>query len=78
MDGGSPSRPFFHGGVDEPEYGFVVFVSPEMTDVFQEQESLNTFYIDGTFRIVPDGNFSQLLIIHWECRGHVSFINFYI
>lgn len=29
------------------------------------------FYVDGSFRVVPNGKYKQLLIIHWEHMNQV-------
>lgn len=72
----TPRNRFYRGIVDIPgQYGFAVFVSEPVIRMMKAETSPRHLFIDGTFSVRPNGDFQQLLIIHWEFRGHVSAID---
>lgn len=63
-------KPFYRGTVIEMDFGFSVFASENIIEKLPEFES-KQFFMDGTFRVVPNGCFGQLVVIHAEYKGHV-------
>lgn len=62
---------FYVGCEDEIDYGFVTFKSQVLIDQLAKI-SEKEYYIDGTFRVVPNGEFAQLLVLHYEYKGQVN------
>lgn len=57
---------FYRGVVKGNGFSSVVFASPSMIEMIKENipHTKRYYFVDGTFKIVPIGYYSQLLIIH--------------
>lgn len=67
------SVPFYFGTVVEDSFGYSLFASSTMlTTARNNINERSSYHIDGTFRVVPTGEFTQLLIFHIEYGNHVS------
>lgn len=57
---------FFKACIQEPQFSYCIFFSEHIGNMIGEYipPSHRNFLIDGTFKIVPQGCFKQLLIIH--------------
>lgn len=59
--------PFFRSVQIEQDFAYCVFASqPIINEIDMLPEDSRHFYMDGTFKVVPYGNFNQLLIIYAE------------
>lgn len=67
-----PRQPFYRATVRNQKFGFTVFSSFIITEAIISS-SENHYHIDGTFGVLPNNEFKQLLVIHLELKGHVSF-----
>lgn len=67
-----PSSAIYRGTVDEPGYGFTLFASEMVLKYIALQPAKQHYHVDGTFRVVPDTDFRQLLVIHLSYKDHVS------
>lgn len=55
------------------KFAYTIFASDPIIHALQSlPEDRRHIYMDGTFKIVPNGQFSQLLVIHCEFYGKVS------
>lgn len=70
---GEPRKPFYRGTVIDEAYSFTVFSSEAVLERISMQSN-NIYYVDGTFGVVPRGEYKQLLVIHLEYLQHVSFV----
>lgn len=59
--------------VEGRKYGFVVFKSQRLIDHMQTLEKRD-FFLDGTFRCVPNSEFKQLITIHYEYKDQVNYL----
>lgn len=66
-----PKRLLYRGTVCHPSYGFSVFASDVVLDYIRDTQNPLHYHIDGTFGVVPRGEFRQLLIIHLAIQNHV-------
>lgn len=66
---------FYIGAKVTDTYGFVVFASMEIVKDMPEM-SEKRICVDGTFGVVPFGDFDQLLVFHVEFQEHVSYYIF--
>lgn len=68
--------PFYQGTVVEDAYAFTVFSSHTavrtMTNLSGQKRE---FHIDATFGCLPQGEYMQLLVIHFYHDGHVSILS---
>lgn len=73
-DRSKKSEVFFRGIVKESGFSSVIFASPLMIKMIEENiEPMNrNYFVDGNFKIVPMGPYSQLLIIHISYLDLVS------
>lgn len=56
---------FFNGTIKGDGFSCAVFSSPKTIELIGDiPPSKRKYFVDGTFKIVPIGPFSQLLIIH--------------
>lgn len=69
---GEPKRQFYRGTVVKPSFAFTVFASPVVLDYITAANENLHYHVDGTFSIVPRGEFKQLLVIHLAHQSHVS------
>lgn len=69
MDDRQPPQPFYRGCVIEPGFEFAVFVCDYIVGAVRQSEASRNYHVDGTFRVRPNGQFDQLLLMHWEHRG---------
>lgn len=71
-----PNAPFFRHVFDaSDDFAYCIFASQAIMDLITTNISVKDrkYLIDGTFNVVPKGEFNQLLIIHVEYIGKVSF-----
>lgn len=68
---GDPKRLFYRGTINRPSYGFSVFASGVVLDHILNGQNTHHYHIDGTFGIVPQGEFRQMLVIHLAIQNHV-------
>lgn len=72
-----PRRLMYHGTVCTEAYEFTVYSSAVVIDFIKEAEHALEYTIDGTFGVVPEGEFRQLLVVHLKFKAagkdHVSF-----
>lgn len=68
---GAVPRRFYVGTCNEAAYGFTIFTSEFVVDAMANVQE-RRYFVDGTFRVVPDGEFVQLLVIHLDFKNHVS------
>lgn len=63
--GGIKGTPFFRKVVSEPGFAYCIFASQFIIDrIATLPPDDRHFLMDGTFRVVPYGDFYQLLVIH--------------
>lgn len=60
----------YAGTVIEPNYKFTIFRSKFAIETMNKSTD-RIFFVDGTFRVVPDGEYVQLLIVHWGFQNMV-------
>lgn len=64
---GKESMPFFRKVHIDEDFAYAIFASqPIIDEVLKLDEERRHFYLDGTFKVVPYGQFSQLLVIYAE------------
>lgn len=73
---GNPRRAMYIGTVSTPSYGFTVFASAVVVDYVTTAGEKQHYHIDGTFGVVPRGEFKQLLVIHLAYQTHVRDVIF--
>lgn len=69
--GNTDSGELFYRGTVTTKTGFTVFASPTIVDGINSL-GLRHFHADSTYKSVPVGCFTQLLIFHVVLNGHVS------
>ena len=59
-------RPFFKACIKEPDFAYCIFSSEKIINIIKEYipPSKRKYLVDATFKIVPQGCFKQLLILH--------------
>lgn len=64
---------FYRGTIENDEYSFCVFASEKIIKFINEKVPMNErkILLDATFKTVPVGCFTQLLIIHIQYINHV-------
>lgn len=63
--GGVTSTAFYRKTYSNSQFAYCIFASKPIVDKVAELEPHRRhFFMDGTFRVVPYGDFSQLLVIH--------------
>lgn len=72
------SQRFYIGGEAMEGHDFILFASMDAIKLVQDHiaPSQRNYLMDGTFKIVPRGEFRQLLIIHIEWKSDVIFLIF--
>lgn len=75
--GNVESTPFYRTCFTSPSFSYCVFASQRIIDVIQSHLPPNQrdYYLDGTFKVVPFGEFNQLIIVHIEFYSKV-FLSF--
>ena len=67
---------FYKDTVIEKEFAYSVFMSPSICQAINLSPQLRRNYLlDGTFSVVPECGYKQLMIIHVENLNHVSVKN---
>lgn len=70
-----PKQLFYRGSVNLPgQYGFTVFACNSVIEAMlaiQDKE----YYVDATYKSIPDCDYKQLLVIH---LGHKDHVRYYI
>lgn len=68
------SKRFYQTTFMSTEFSYTIFVSWK---IIEKLDNINEkkYLADGTFKVVPSGEFEQLLIIHVEYLNHVSCLN---
>lgn len=71
--GEEESTPFYRTCFNSPSFSYCVFASQRIIDSIQSHLPPNQrdYYLDGTFKVVPFGEFNQLVIIHVEFYNKV-------
>lgn len=66
---------FYKGTLVHRDYTCTFFASDKIIAMIGENLDPNNrkYLMDATFKIVPVGCFSQILIMYIECLGHVSY-----
>lgn len=69
-----PPTKFFDHAYECDEFAFCIFSSKDIIKAVLEhtEKDERKLFADGTFKICPMGDFSQVLIIFAELLGHVS------
>lgn len=63
--GGVEATAFYRKTYSNPQFAYCIFASEYIAERVAELEpNRRHFFMDGTFRVVPYGDFSQLLVIH--------------
>lgn len=63
--GGIESTPFYRKEHSEKGFAYCIFASQSIINrVVELPQDRRHFFMDGTFRVVPYGEFKQLLVIH--------------
>lgn len=67
------TEPLYAGGVSARTFAFCLFASAESISLVAAKipPGKRNYLMDATFKIVPRGQFSQLLIIHIQWNGNV-------
>lgn len=68
---GSNRQEMYVGCIRNARIQAVFFKSQRMINVMNTCTE-RKFFVDATFRVVPNGDFQQLLVIHVEMKDHVS------
>lgn len=69
---GAEPTPFFRMVHTQTEFSYAIFASqPIIDEVNAIPQERRHFYLDGTFKVVPYGDFNQLLVVHAEFYGKV-------
>lgn len=65
---------FFRTAFECEEYSFCIFAAEDVIETIKAKTEADnrTLFADGTFKVCPNGQFSQLLIIFADIYGHVS------
>lgn len=59
--------PFYRCVVIEQQFAYCIFASQRIIkEISKLPEGCRNYYMDGTFKVVPSGQFNQLLIIYAE------------
>lgn len=69
------NKPFYNFTVIEAAFKYTVFSSSILLDKLATMPNVRNYHVDGTFRVVPNGEYSQLLVVHVAYQEHVSFEN---
>lgn len=69
------NKPFYNFTVIETAFKYTVFSSGVLLDKLATMPVVRNYHIDGTFRVVPNGEYRQLLIVHVAYQEHVSLEN---
>lgn len=70
---GKEASPFFREVHVDPDFAYAIFASQPIIDQMATlTPERRHFYLDGTFKVVPYGQFTQLLIIHTEFYEKVN------
>lgn len=73
---GEPKEAFYVGSISHQSFGMAIFASPSIVAKLPTLKN-KRFMIDGTFRVVPHGEFCQLLVLHLERKNRVCRIQIY-
>lgn len=73
--GEGTATPFFKHAYECKDFSFCLFASDDVIDIIKTiPVDRRMYFCDGTFRICPYGEFSQVLLLAVDINGQVSLL----
>lgn len=71
-----PSSDFFKLAFKSKDFAYCLFAADDVIEIIKTIEIDRRMYSDGTFKITPLGDFSQVLMLSVDICGQVSLLIF--
>lgn len=65
-------KPFYNCTVIEDNFQYTIFSSGNLLERLATMPAQRSYHVDATFKVVPNGSYKQLMIIHVAYNEHVS------